>query len=55
MGMIMGNGDPPGIKSCKGRKKIVKVERVNFPGVRGRGLADVRGKTGRVGWCSGGG
>lgn len=27
---------------------MVKVERVNFPGVEGRGLADVTGKLG--GW-----
>lgn len=30
-GMIMDNGDPPGIKREK-RKKMVKVERVNFLG-----------------------
>lgn len=30
-GKIMDNGDPPGIKREK-RKKMVKVERVNFLG-----------------------
>lgn len=44
----MDNGDPPGIKSEK-RKKMVKVERVNFPGSEVLGLADVRRKAGRMG------
>lgn len=44
----MDNGDPPGIKREK-RKKIVKVERVNFLGSEVWGLADVRRETGRMG------
>lgn len=43
----MDNGDPPGIKRKK-RKKMVKVERVNFPGSEVWGLADVRERLG--GW-----
>lgn len=49
-GMIMGNGNPPGKKTEK-RKKIVKVERVNFLGSEVWGLADVRWEAGRMdGW-----
>lgn len=49
-GMIMGNGDPPGKKTEK-RKKMVKVERVNFLGSEVWGLADVRWEAGRMdGW-----
>ena len=44
----MDNGDPPGIKWEK-RKKMVKVERVNFLGSEVQGLADVRRKAGRMG------
>ncbi len=47
-GMIMDNGDPPGIKREK-RKKMVKVGRVNFLGSEVWGLADVRRKAGRMG------
>lgn len=47
-GMIMDNGDPPGMKREK-RKKMVKVERVNFLGSEVQGLADVRRKAGRMG------
>lgn len=46
-GMIMGNVDPPGKKTEK-RKKVVKVERVNFQGSEVWGLADVRWKAGRI-------
>lgn len=50
----MDNGDPPGIKWEK-RKKMVKVERVNFLGSEVQGLADVRRKAGRMGdaWVDG--
>lgn len=44
----MDNGDPPGMKREK-RKKMVKVERVNFLGSEVQGLADVRRKAGRMG------
>ena len=48
----MDNGDPPGIKREK-RKKMVKVERVNFLGSEVWGLADVRRKAGRMGAMQG--
>lgn len=46
-GMIMGNVDPPGKKTEK-KKKVVKVERVNFRGPEVWGLADVRWEAGRM-------